>query len=110
MAHTTVTAREKAGRVLSARRVLTSLTTGIVAGAAVAAFSAPELAALVAWTVASAVLLAWVWRVCWGRDAAETEQLAEGENRFRSTDVWVLLAATGAKVLAKVLAKANSEE
>jgi len=83
-----------AGRVLSVRRVLSSLTTGLVAGGVVAAFTAPELAALVAWTVASAVLLAWVWRICWARDAAGTEQLAEEENRSRSTDAWVLLAAT----------------
>jgi uncharacterized membrane protein len=94
VAHTTMTTRDKAGRVLSARRVLTSLTTGLVAGGAVAAFTAPELAALVAWTVASGVLLAWVWRICWGRDAAGTEQLAEEENRSHSTDVWVLLGAT----------------
>jgi Protein of unknown function (DUF1345) len=95
----------KAGRVLSARRTLTSLTTGLVAGGAVAAFTATELAALVAWTVASAVLLAWVWRICWGRDAAGTEELAEAENRSRSTDVWVLLGATaglGAVVVALV--------
>src|SRR4051794_15593045 len=83
-----------AGRVLSVRRVLSSLTTGLVAGGVVAAFTAPEVAALLAWTVASAVLLAWVWRICWARDAAGTEQLAEEENRSRSTDAWVLLAAT----------------
>jgi uncharacterized membrane protein len=83
-----------ADRVLSVRRVLTSLTAGLVAGGVVAAFAAPELAALVAWTVASAVLLTWVWRICWARDAAGTEQLAEEENRSRSTDVWVLMGAT----------------
>jgi uncharacterized membrane protein len=83
-----------ADRVLSVRRVLTSLTAGLVTGGVVAAFAAPELAALVAWTVASAVLLTWVWRICWARDAAGTEQLAEEENRSRSTDVWVLMGAT----------------
>jgi len=107
VAHTTVTTREKAGRVLSVRRMLTSLTTGLAAGTAVAAFTGPELAALLAWTVASAVLLAWVWRICWTRDAAGTEQLAEEENRSRSTDVWVLLAAT-ASLAAVVVALVRS--
>jgi uncharacterized membrane protein len=107
VAHTTMTTRETAGRVLSVRRVLSSLTTGLVAGGAVAAFTAPELAALVAWTVASAVLLAWVWRICWTRDAAGTEQLAEEESRSRSTDVWVLLGAT-ASLAAVVVALVRS--
>jgi uncharacterized membrane protein len=107
VAHTTNTTTEKAGRVLSVRRVLTSLTAGLLAGGAVAAFTAPELAALVFWTVASAVLLAWVWRVCWPRDAAGTEQLAEEENRTRSTDVWVLLGAI-ASLAAVVVALVRS--
>jgi len=99
--------RETAGRVLSVRRVLASLIAGLVAGGAVATFAAPELAALVVWTVASAVLLAWVWRICWARDAAETEQLAEEENRSRSNDVWVLLGAS-ASLAAVVVALVRS--
>ena len=83
-----------ADRVLSVRRVLTSLTAGLVTGGVVAAFAAPQLAARVAWPVSSAVLLTGVWRICWARDAAGTEQLAEEENRSRSTDVWVLMGAT----------------
>jgi uncharacterized membrane protein len=106
-----MTARDKAGRVLSVRRVLTSLTTGLVAGAAVAAFTAPELAALVVWTVAAAVLLGWVWRVCWARDAAGTKQLAEEENRSRSTDVWVLLGATtGLAAVVVALVRSSSQQ
>jgi hypothetical protein len=83
----------RSGRVLSAQRMLTSLAAGFLAGAAVAVVIAPEVAVLAAWTVACTVLLAWVWRICWGRDAAGTKQVAEEENRSRSTDVWVLLAA-----------------
>jgi uncharacterized membrane protein len=83
----------RSGRVLSARRMLTSLAAGLVAAVAVSMAKVPELAALAAWTVACAVLLAWVLRICWDRDAAQTEQLAEEENRSRSTDVWVVLAS-----------------
>jgi uncharacterized membrane protein len=97
----------RSGRVLSERRVLTSLATGLLVGAIVAVFIAPELAALAAWTAACAVLLAWVWRICWGRDAAGTEQLAEEESRSRSTDVWVLLAAV-ASLAAVVVALVQS--
>ncbi|MBT0768670.1 DUF1345 domain-containing protein [Kineosporia sp. J2-2] len=84
-----------------------SLAAGLAAAAAVAVLAAPELAALTAWTVAFAVLLTWVWRICWNRDAAATEELAEEENRSRSTDVWVLLAAV-ASLAAVVVALVQS--
>jgi uncharacterized membrane protein len=101
------TATLRSGRVLSARRTLGSLAAGLLVAAAVAVLAAPELAALAAWTVACAVLLTWVWLVCWGRDAAATEELAEEENRSRSTDVWVLLAAI-ASLAAVVVALVQS--
>jgi uncharacterized membrane protein len=97
----------RSGRVLSARRMLTSLAAGLLAGAAVAVSIAPELAVLAAWTVGCTVLLARVWRICWGRNAAGTEQLAEEENRSRSTDIWVLLAAI-ASLAAVVVALVQS--
>ncbi|MFI7587058.1 DUF1345 domain-containing protein [Spongisporangium articulatum] len=81
------------GRVLSARRVLTSLSAGLVVGAAVASFSEPMVAALAVWVVAGGVLLGWVWRLCWHRDPAGSKELAEEDERSRSTDVWVVLAA-----------------
>ncbi len=97
----------RSGRVLSVRRMLTSLATGLVVGVIVAVLVSPELAALAAWTVTVAVLLTWVWRICWGRDAAGTEELAEEENRSRSTDVWLLLAAL-ASLAAVVVALVQS--
>jgi uncharacterized membrane protein len=103
-----MTTCETAGRVLSGRRVLVSLATGLVAGGAVAAFAAPELATLVVWTVASTVLLAWVWRICWTRDQAGTKQLAEEENRSHSTDVWVLWGGATAGLAAVVVALVQS--
>ncbi len=104
---TTTTPTMGTGRVLSARRTLISLAAGLLVAAAVALLAAPELAALAAWTVACAVLLAWVWRVCWNRDAAATEELAEEENRSHSTDTWVLLAAL-ASLAAVVVALVQS--
>jgi uncharacterized membrane protein len=91
--------------------MLVSLATGLVAGAVVAVITTPALAVLVAWTVASAVLLTWVWRVCWIRDPAGTEQLAEEENRSRSTDAWVLLSATASLAAVVVaLVKSSNEQ
>jgi uncharacterized membrane protein len=43
--------------------------------------------------VAAAVLLFWVWRLCWPQDAAGTERIAEQEGRTRATDSAVLVAA-----------------
>jgi uncharacterized membrane protein len=81
------------GRLLSARRALTSLAAGLVAGAAVGVLTTFELLPLVSWTVTVTVLLAWVWRKSWPQDRDGTERLAEEESRTRSTDVWLLAAA-----------------
>jgi uncharacterized membrane protein len=81
------------GRILSARRALISLATGLVAGAGVALAATPRLLPLVCWTVTVGVFLVWVWRMSWPQDSAGTERLAEEENRTRSTDVWLLAAA-----------------
>jgi uncharacterized membrane protein len=82
------------GRILSVRRALMSLALGAAVGAGVAVLGAPELAPLVAWSVASSVAMIWVWRVSWPQSAAGTERLAEAEGRTRSTDSAVLIAAT----------------
>ncbi|MGF9759186.1 DUF1345 domain-containing protein [Microvirga sp. 0TCS3.31] len=81
------------GRLLSARRALTSLGAGVVAGVVVGVLTTFELLPLVTWTVTVAVLLVWVWRKSWSQDRDGTERLAEEESRTRSTDVWLLAAA-----------------
>ena len=81
------------GRLLSARRALTSLAAGLVAGVLVGVLTTFELLPLVTWTVTVAVLLVWVWRKSWSQDRDGTERLAEEESRTRSTDVWLLAAA-----------------
>ena len=81
------------GRLLSARRALTSLGAGVVAGVVIGVLTTFELLPLVTWTVTVAVLLVWVWRKSWSQDRDGTERLAEEESRTRSTDVWLLAAA-----------------
>ncbi|WP_230487121.1 DUF1345 domain-containing protein [Nocardioides anomalus] len=48
---------------------------------------------MTAWTVTTAVLLAWVWRTSWPQDSRGTKRLAEQEQSTRSTDVWLISAA-----------------
>jgi uncharacterized membrane protein len=79
-------------RILSARRAATSLAAGAVPGVAVAIAGEPALTPVVAWTVAAAIVLAWVWRLIWPEDAAGTKRLAEAEGRTHTTDAGVLMA------------------
>jgi uncharacterized membrane protein len=81
------------GRLLSTRRALVSLATGLAAGAIVGSLATPRLTPLVSWTVTASVLLTWVWRMSWPQDPEGTERLAEEERKTRSTDVWLLAAA-----------------
>ena len=60
--------------VLSARRAVISLVIGLLAGAMVALLGAPELWPLVAWILATGIVLSWVWRIIWPQDAAGTER------------------------------------
>nr|WP_179756847.1 DUF1345 domain-containing protein [Kineococcus aurantiacus] len=79
--------------MLSARRALTSLAVGVVAGVVVGLLVTPRLLPLVGWTVTVAVLLTWVWRRSWPQDAEGTDRLADEERSTRSTDVWRISAA-----------------
>lgn len=81
------------GRILSARRTLLSVAVGVAAGAVVGIVGALELVPLVIWTVAATVVLVWVWRISWPQDHRGTKLLAEEEDRSRSTDAAVLVAA-----------------
>jgi uncharacterized membrane protein len=82
-----------AALLLSARRALVSLATGLAVGGVVALAATPRLLPLACWTVAVTVLLTWVWRLSWSQDPGGTKHLAEQESATRSTDVWVLAAA-----------------
>jgi uncharacterized membrane protein len=98
--------------VLSARRAVLSLVVGVLAGALVALLGAPELWPLVAWIIATGIVLSSVWRIIWPQDAAGTERLAEAEGRSRTTDTAVLVAAIislAAVVLALVLSSSQQQ-
>jgi uncharacterized membrane protein len=81
------------GLILSARRALTCLAVGLLAGGLVAWFWEAELGPLLGWTVAAGVALWWVWRISWRQDSEGTKRLAEEEGRSHSTDMWVVLAS-----------------
>ena len=100
------------GRILSARRALVSVAAGLVVGVVVGIVGAPELVPLVTWTVATTVVLVWVWRISWPQDHRGTKLLAEEEARSRSTDAAVLVAAVvslGAVALALTRASSNRD-
>jgi uncharacterized membrane protein len=95
--------RRDPGIVLSARLALSALGAGLAAGLVVAITGEPQLLPIVAWIVATSVVLTWVWRIIWPQDARGTKQLAELESESRTTDTAVLIASVvslGAVVLA----------
>lgn len=97
------------GRLLSPRRTLISLSTGLAAGIVVAVLTSPRLMPLVSWTVTVAIVLTWVWWISWPQDSEGTKHLAEQERTTRSTDVW-LLAAAVASLAVVVVALVQSSQ
>ena len=99
------------GRLLSPRRTLISLATGLAAGIVVAVLATPRLLPLVSWTVTVVIVLTWVWRISWPQDADGTKHLAEEESRTRSTDVWLLAAAVASlAVVVVALVQSSSQK
>jgi uncharacterized membrane protein len=79
--------------VLTWRRLVICLGSGLfVAGVALAAHL-PEIAVLAGWAAASSSLLVWVWRISWPLDSRGTKRLAEEEASTVVTDTVVLGAA-----------------
>jgi uncharacterized membrane protein len=100
-----------AQRLLSIRRIMLSLATGIAAGTVAAVLGAPELSVLLGWIVSSGVILAWVWRISWPQDPEGTERLAEAESRSRSTDSAVLIASgVSLAAVAQALVRSSGEQ
>jgi uncharacterized membrane protein len=87
------TARHHPSTVISWRRAAIAVAVGAAAGLVLGLVGPVELVPIVAWVVATLVVLTWVWRIIWPQDAAGTEELAEYESRSRTTDTAVLLAA-----------------
>jgi uncharacterized membrane protein len=97
------------GRILSARRALVCVGVGTVAGIIAAVAVAPSLGPLVGWCTAGVIALAWVWRICWRRDAAGTERVAREESVSRVTDNAIITACI-ASIAAVVVALIQSSE
>jgi uncharacterized membrane protein len=98
-------ARPDPTTVISWRRALIAVALGGIAGGAGALVGPLDLIPIVAWVVATLVVLGWAWRTIWPQDAAATERLAEHESRSHTTDTAVLVAAVlslGAVILAVV--------
>jgi uncharacterized membrane protein len=98
-------------RLLSPRRTLVSLSTGLAVGIVVAVLATPRLMPLVSWTVTVVIVLTWVWRISWPQDSEGTKQLAEQEQTTRSTDVWLLAAAVASlAVVVVALVQSSSQQ
>jgi uncharacterized membrane protein len=92
-------------RILSARRALAAVGVGVLAGVAGALAGEPELLPIIAWTVATSLVLLGVWLSIWPQDATGTKRLAEAEGQSHTTDTAVLaasVASLGVVVLALV--------
>jgi uncharacterized membrane protein len=100
--------RVRSGRILSTSRALSCLAAGAAMGLMAGIVWGPELGLTVGWCVAAGSALTWVWLVGWHQDAAGTERLAEEENKSRSTDLWVVLAAVASLALVAVALQRSS--
>ena len=99
------TSRRSPETVLSVRRAIIAISVGVLTGAAVAVATEAALLPIVAWVVATLVVLVWVWRMIWPLDYEGTKRVAQAEGQSRTTDTAVLIASVislGALVLALV--------
>jgi uncharacterized membrane protein len=96
---------ENPAAVISWTRAFVAVGVGSIAGGLMALVAPVQLVPIVAWVVATLVVLTWVWRIIWPQDAAGTKQLAERESGSHTTDTAILIAAVvslGAVILAVV--------
>jgi uncharacterized membrane protein len=86
------------------RRLAVALAAGVVVGGAVWTLTSSVPAALSGWDAAALTFLATVWTMIIGADAESTEALATREDLSRDTARLLLLAASGASLVAVGLA------
>jgi uncharacterized membrane protein len=93
-------------------RVLASVAGGAVAGVPVALATAWALWPLVAWDVAAAIFVTWVWTSIWRLDAEETARLAAPEDPTRAIADFLILTAAVVSLVAVgfVLGRAASSQ
>ena len=92
------------GHVSAGRRVLVAFAAGAVAFG-IAIFLTPwQVAVTIGWDVAALVFLVWVWLSIWDLDGATTRQRATKEDESRFVADLLLIAASGASLIAVALA------
>ncbi len=84
-------------------RVNSCALAGIAGGAAVARFVPWQLASLVGWCVASAMLLLWIWFEVWPLDDDHTRQRSTMEDSSRGAAVIITTSASVVSLVGVVL-------
>jgi uncharacterized membrane protein len=78
-------------RAVAGTHLVVSVLAGVAAGAAAALARGWGLAPLIAWVVAAAVFLTWIWASIWSLPAPDTAWLAQREDGSRGIRDLVLL-------------------
>jgi uncharacterized membrane protein len=95
--------------VSAARRVVVAFAGGLSVGISLAWFTPWQVASVLAWDVAAAIFVVWVWVEIRGRDAAGTRAIATREDNSRLGADLVLISASVVSLVgvAMVLLKAS---
>jgi uncharacterized membrane protein len=98
-----------ASEVSAARRVVVAFAAGLLVGVSLAWFVPWQVDSIIAWDVAAAVFVIWVWVAIHGRDAAGTQAIATREDGSRFAADVVLISASVVSLVgvAMVLLKAS---
>jgi uncharacterized membrane protein len=89
-------------------RVLVALAVGVVALVVALLLTSWQVAITVAWIVAASVFLVWIWINVHGSDGQRTAELATTEDPSRIVADLLLVAASGASLVAIALALLQS--
>jgi uncharacterized membrane protein len=80
-------------RISARTQLLVSAAAGIVAGTPIGLLTEASATPLIAWDIAVAVYMAWVWATVWPMEPERTERLAEHQDPTRAVSDAVLLGA-----------------
>jgi uncharacterized membrane protein len=83
---------------------------GALVGVGCAAAMPWQLAVMVGWVVASATLVAWIWRTVWNVEGDNVRAIATREDDSRAAARFVVLGASVASLLAVVLGLLKANE
>ncbi|HEX6498706.1 MAG TPA: DUF1345 domain-containing protein [Micromonosporaceae bacterium] len=97
---TDVETRTQASGISARRRVAVAFAVGVAVAVPAGWFGSALLAPLIAWCVAAATYLTWVWLAIWRLDADRTARQAVREDPSRAAADVVLLSAAVASLAA----------